>query len=269
MEKISLTNEKETLLIPLYGKAMDLTDTRGFLHDKKAFEIVSSIDYDFSKLKIQKKTNVMMCMRAAMLDEVTVEQLQNGKTLVLHLGCGLDSRYLRAGKMAAAWYDVDFPEVIALRKSFFAETETYHMIASSVTEAEWINSIPNMGFDNVLVIAEGMMMYLSEDAVITLISRLKARLSTFDLVMDVYNTMAAKGAKNHPSLKQTGVKEFWGFDDPKLLETWGLGLIHKETLHFAEYHLERLKPFDRRLYTLISHIKVARNAHRFEWYSIA
>ena len=268
MEKITLTKEKETMLIPLYGKAMDYQQAESMLHDKKAAEIVEAMDYDFSRLKIQKKTNVMMCMRAAMLDEITEQKLAAGKTLVLHLGCGLDSRCLRAGQAAADWYDVDYPEVIAIRKNFFAETKTYHMIASSVTEAEWIESIPNTGFDSVLVLAEGLVMYLGESAVKTLIARLKTRFKTFTLVMDVYNTMAAKGAKNHPSLKQTGVKEFWGFDDPKLLETWGLGLKHRATHHFAEYHLERLTAFDRKLYTLISHIQVARNAHRVEIYKI-
>ncbi|MEX1307010.1 MAG: class I SAM-dependent methyltransferase, partial [Eubacteriales bacterium] len=234
---------------------------------KKAYEIVSKINYDFSRLHIQKKTNTMMCMRAGLLDEVTEKKLaKGGETLVLHLGCGLDSRCLRVKQSAAAWYDVDFPEVIALRKNFFAETKTYHMIGSSVTEAAWIESIPNTGFDSVLVLAEGMMMYLKEAAVKTLISRLKARFKTFDLVMDVYNTMAANGAAHHPSLKKTGVKEFWGFDDPKLLETWGLGLTHIQTLHFAEYHLERLPAFDRMLYGLVSRIKVARNAHRVEEY---
>lgn len=269
MDKMILTKEKETLLIPLYGKAMDYSQKGGLLGDKKAFEIVSKIDYDFSRLNIQKKTNTMMCMRAGMMDEVTISRLETGgKTLVLHLGCGLDSRCLRAGQKAAMWYDVDFPEVIAVRKNFFAETKTYRMVGSSVTEPEWIKSIPNTGFDRVLVLAEGLMMYLSEEAVKTLVTRLKARFKAFDLVMDVYNTMAANGAKNHPSLKKTGVKAFWGFDDPKLPETWGLGMTHTETLHFAEYHLERLSPFDRRLYTLISHIKVARNAHRIEVYRV-
>ncbi len=265
MDKISLTKEKETLLIPLYGKAMDFDQKKSLLGDKKAFEIVSNIDYDFSRLNIQKKTNTMMCMRAGMLDEVTEQKLERGgKTLVLHLGCGLDSRFFRAGEKAAAWYDVDFPEVIAIRKNFFPESKTYHMIGSSVTEAGWIERIPNSGFDSVLVLAEGLMMYLNEAAVKTLISRLKARFKSFDLVMDVYNTMAAKGAVNHPSLKKTGVKEFWGFDDPKTLERWGLGMTHVETLHFAEYHLERLPAFDRLMYQLVSRIKVARNAHRVE-----
>ncbi len=268
MDKITLSFEKETLLIPLHGKAMDFKSPNSMLSDKKAAEIVAQIDYDFSRLKIQNKTNLMMCMRAKMLDEITEEMLDSGrKTLVLHLGCGLDSRCIRAGKKAAAWYDVDFPEVIAIRKEFFPETKTYHLVGSSVTEADWMKTIPK-DFDDVLVIAEGMMMYLKEDEIKTLLSRLKNRFTSFDLVMDVYSRLTAKTAKNHPSIKKTGVKEFWGMDDPKTLEAWRMGIIHQKTGYFTAYHLEKLKPFDRRIFSWANRFKMAKNAHRIEIYHL-
>ncbi len=268
MGKITLTQEKETLLIPLYGKAMDYQAKNSLLGDKKAAEIVSRIDYDFSRLNIQNKTNLMMCMRAGMLDDITKEYLGTQKnSLVLHLGCGLDSRCIRAGQKAAAWYDVDFPEVIEIRKAFFAETKTYHLVGSSVTQAGWIETIPN-SFENVLVIAEGLMMYLKEAEIKTLISRLKSRFSSFEMVMDVYSRLTAKSAKNHPSIKKTGVNEFWGMDDPKTLETWNLGMAHQRTVYFTEYNLERLKPADRRIFSLANRFKLAKNAHRIEMYRV-
>jgi O-methyltransferase involved in polyketide biosynthesis len=46
MDKIVLTEEKETLLIPLYGKAKESERRHPILIDKKAVEIVNQIDYN-------------------------------------------------------------------------------------------------------------------------------------------------------------------------------------------------------------------------------
>lgn len=39
-------------------------------------------------------------------------------------------------------YDVDFKEVIDLRKYFYEETDNYHLISSSVTEDKRLRKIP-------------------------------------------------------------------------------------------------------------------------------
>jgi O-methyltransferase involved in polyketide biosynthesis len=46
----------------------------------------------------------------------------NTDSIALHLGCGLDSRYYRINNSKVDWYDVDFKEVIEMRKLFFEET---------------------------------------------------------------------------------------------------------------------------------------------------
>jgi O-methyltransferase involved in polyketide biosynthesis len=47
--KLKLTKVQETLLIPLYAKALDHRSKAPILNDAKADEIVRSIDYDFAK----------------------------------------------------------------------------------------------------------------------------------------------------------------------------------------------------------------------------
>ncbi len=65
--KIRLRNEMETLIIPLYGKAK--MSKMGIFKDPYAEAAVGRIDYDYSKLKIQSKTQVMLAMRAAIIDD--------------------------------------------------------------------------------------------------------------------------------------------------------------------------------------------------------
>lgn len=119
MEKIVLTEEKETLLIPLIGKAHENKKENPILNDKKAIEIVKQIDYDFDSLKISEKTNIMMCIRAKLIDDYVNNFLSsNNNNIALHLGCGLDSRYYRIKNNDVEWYDVDFKEVINIRQHF-------------------------------------------------------------------------------------------------------------------------------------------------------
>ncbi|MFW6275221.1 MAG: hypothetical protein ACOC2M_01145 [bacterium] len=65
---ITLNKEKETLLVPLYGKAIETQKKTPVLYDEKAVEIIEKIDYDFKSLRIPRKTNTMMCLRAKLID---------------------------------------------------------------------------------------------------------------------------------------------------------------------------------------------------------
>lgn len=123
----------------------------------------------------------------------------------MHLGCGLDSRYSRIGNRSIDWYDVDFKEVIDIRRYFYMETDNYHVVASSVTEPGWIEKIPR-GKKHFIVIAEWLFIYLMENEVKELFNNLKDRVGGYTLIFDAFNVTAAKRIENHQSLKKTGAK---------------------------------------------------------------
>jgi len=72
-------------------------------------------------------------------------------------------------------YDVDFKEVIDIRRYFYEETDNYHLIASSVIEPEWIEKIPKDEKHSTSIMVAGLFMYLKEDEIKTLIRRLKVQ----------------------------------------------------------------------------------------------
>ncbi len=233
MDKIILTKEKETLLIPLFGKAKESGKDSPILIDRKAVEVIDQIDYDFSSLKIPEKTNIMMCLRAKLIDNYVKGFLEKEvESVALHLGCGLDSRHNRIGNRCVDWYDVDFEEVIDIRKLFFTETEKYHLIGSSVTESDWLKEIP-AGKKQYIVIAEGLFMYLKEDEIKTLLSNLKERIGSYTLIFDAFSVYAAKKVRNHPSIKKTGAVIQWGIDDPSELTKWGMGIKFIKEQYFT------------------------------------
>jgi O-methyltransferase involved in polyketide biosynthesis len=223
-ERYVLTEEKETLFVPLLGKATMSRRPHPILVDRKAEEIIDRIDYDFERLLAPKKTLTMLAMRAKQLDSYVREYLRHAEDpLVLHLGCGLDSRVLRVEFDRGLWYDVDYPDVIALRRQFYEETPGYHMIGSSVTDQAWLDQLPR-DRGSACIIAEGLLMYLTDEQVRTLFAELQTRLPGSEISFDAFSTFAAKAANRHPSIKKTGAHISWGIDDPSQMEQWGTGM---------------------------------------------
>ena len=264
--KITLTPEQETLLISLFARAQP---GKLLFFDPKAQEILDQVDYDFSKLKVPYKTVVLICQRVKKLDAVTRDFLaEYPDGIVLHLGCGLDARFWRVDNERVDWYDLDMLPVIELRKQFFPEDSRYHLIVSSVTDLKWVDTVDAAGRP-VLVVAEGLLMYLSEADVKRLVLRLREAFPSCRLVADVFSQMTARSATRHPSLKKTGARIGWGIDDPHELEMWAQGIRLLEEWYFTQDpDLERLSLGYRLAYKLAGAFSTVRRAHRIVYYQL-
>jgi len=263
MNKLKLLKENETLLIPLIARAKESRKESPIIFDEKAMIITDLVDYNFENLKIPVITNTIMCIRAKILDDYVKRFLFNNENcVVLHLGCGLDSRYERLKDSNVLWYDLDLKEVIELRKAFYQRTKKYHMIDSSVAEKDWIQKIPNE-YENYLILAEGLFMYLDEKEIRNLLKGLKDHVGSFTLVFDAYSQMTAKHAKNHPSLKKTGATIHWGIDDERSLEQWDLGIQFIQEKYFSDYEgLKKLDFFTKMMFRISGYFSVVKKAHR-------
>jgi O-methyltransferase involved in polyketide biosynthesis len=264
--KITLSPEQETLLIPLYAKAQP---GNPLFFDPRAQNILNRVDYDFNRLRVPYKTIVLLCQRAKKLDVVAKAFLaEHVNGVVLHLGCGLDSRFWRVDNGQVEWYDLDMPQVIELRQQFYAEQERYHLIASSVTDLDWTNAVAAVERP-VLIVAEGLLMYLDEADVKRLFLRLREVFPGCQLIADVFSRMTAHSATKHPSLKQTGASIGWGIDDPREVEGWGLGIRLLEEWYFTrDPDLDRLNLGYRLAYKLAGAFKVVQRAHRIVYYQL-
>ena len=191
--KVRLSPEQETMLITLYARAQ--ADNPLF-YDPISRQVLDQIDYDFSSLHVPYKTVVLVCQRAKKLDAIVREFLEEQPdSVVLQLGAGLDSRFQRVDNGQVCWYDLDMPPVIELRRQFFEENDRYRMISSSVTNLAWMDNV-NAGERPVLVVAEGLLMYLGESDVRKLLLRLQERFPACRLAADVFSRMTARSATN-------------------------------------------------------------------------
>ena len=268
MKKIALSKEKETLFLPLYSKAK-ISKTNSILTDKKAEEIVSSVTYDFSKNKMSKFVDIYMALRASILDDYCNEFLRNNPgTVVFHLGCGLDSRINRISENYQMWYDLDFPEVISLRKEFYQESDTYKMIPSSVTGLAWLNSI-NTGSSPVLVIAEGLTMYLDENDIKNLFLSFRNKFALSYFIFDAYSVFSVKISRYKNPVNKMGAVIRWGLDDPEEIEKYSPDISHIDTIYFTDSRkIEKLGNFDRFMFKLFYSNKFMKNLYRIYIFKI-
>lgn len=264
--RVTLTPEQETLLITLYAKAQP---GNPLFFDPMAQYILNRVDYDFTRLHVPYKTVVLVCQRAKKLDAVTRDFLaEHPGGVVLQLGCGLDSRFWRVDDGRVTWYDLDMPPVAELRRQFFPENERYHLIAASVTDLEWVDTVTSGGRP-MLVVAEGLLMYLGEADVRRLVLRLHESFPGCRLIADVFSRLTARSATRHPSLQQTGATLGWGIDDPCELQAWAPGLRLLEEWYFTDDpDLARLDFGYRLAYGLAGAFKMVQRAHRIVYYQL-
>lgn len=223
-----LTGVRATALLALYARALDDRSAHPILSDRWAQEIITRLDFDFSHFRTAKKERYGVGVRTRQMDEWTRDFItDHPDATVLDLGAGLDSRVFRINPSSGGhWYDVDFPDVIELRNRLFPPHERHETIGADLTHGTWLESVPR---DRpVAVVADGVFMFLTEQELRQLLSRIVAHFPTGQIAFNAATAFQVKLANRHPAVKRTGATLQWSFDDPRALE------IFDPTLKFAE-----------------------------------
>lgn len=259
-----MNSVNKTLYIPLYGKAY--VSRKGIiLKDKKAEEIWAAEGFALKGKSKSKWLAYYMGMRSAVFDAWLKEKLTGKKdAVILHIGCGMDSRVERVGTNGHSWYDVDFPEVIAERKRYYEETEAYHMIESDARENAWIHELPNG--QPAIVVMEGVSMYMQVEELQGLLRALQNHFEEVNVLLDCYTTFAAKASKYKNPINDVGVTMVYGFDEPKLLEE-GTGLLFvKEHEMTPEGLIQELTGIERKIFEKVFAGSVSKKMYRLYEY---
>jgi O-methyltransferase involved in polyketide biosynthesis len=174
-ERIRLHREQETMLMTLYLHAHDARSDHPILGDSYAAPLLERIDYDFAQLDKLKGNQPLIVSRAKAIDDLVRDFLAvHPEPVVVHLGCGLDSRVQRIDPgPSIAWFDLDQEPVIDLRRRLFPDRDGVTTLAASATDpAVWVDLPPGRP---TLVVGEGLLMYLTPEGVGALIDAALAR----------------------------------------------------------------------------------------------
>ncbi len=251
----------ETLLLTVALRAFDTRQQRPVLGDWKSIELMQQIDYDFEKFaKRSLMSRLGTNVRLKYFDTCAREYIAAHKQPVIVIpGCGLDSRYDRlGGDRRAVFYELDLPEVIALREKLLPGTENNHLLGYSMFDPAWMEKIKTAHPDgNFLFIIEGVLMYFAETQVRPLLCAIADAFPGATICFDVLSVWSSQNTKRHDTLRKMQATFKWGLDDDRELTQWhpGLQLISSASIiwQMGDYHW-----FPR----LMRHIRKFRNASR-------
>ena len=217
----------KTLYIPLYGKAY-VSSLGIFLHDPKAEEIWKKEGFALKGKAKSKWLAYYMSMRACVFDRWVTEQLRRYPgAVVVHIGCGMDSRVCRVDRGDHLWFDLDFPEVIRERKKYYTQDHGYRMLGYDVTDFRWLDDVPR---GHGIIVMEGVSMYLQREMLRQVLERICDHFQQVQLLMDCYSTFAAKASVFKNPVREVGVTQVYGLDDPQELERNGLCFVAEKEM---------------------------------------
>lgn len=173
--------------------------------------------------------------------------------VVLHLGCGLDARVYRIDPPAGVeWYDLDFPAVIELRRRFLPAREHYTLIGAEVTDLAWLERIPRGR--PVLLVAEGLVPYLTEDDVRRLLTGVVDAFPAGQIQLDTVPVWAWRTSRWDPTLRKYGARFHCGFNDPAAPAGWHprLEYVDEAPMYDSPVLMERAPANVRRMYRLMN-----------------
>lgn len=231
--KIDITGVQETMLQTLYARAKESEKEQHCIYDEKAIEIVKRLDYDFSMAEKDSAMSSGVIARTVVLDRLVQEYLTSHQnTVVINIACGLDTRCYRMKGKYSRWYNIDLPGTMRIRERFFEEEDTIYQIARSAMDESWADEIVYHN-EPVLVIIEGLTMYLSEKDVKEIFAIIEKRFKKPTVFMEAMSPMVVKMVKEK-SIEGSQAKFTWGIKNGKKLEQLIPHFHNKEDVSLVE-----------------------------------
>jgi O-methyltransferase involved in polyketide biosynthesis len=256
----AFTPLEDSLWLTLCCRALDNRRPHPILGDAMADQIVRTLDYDYRQHHGTTNFINNVALRAKKLDEVASGFLARHPDAVgLDLGAGLDTRRERlAPPSTVDWYDVDFPAVATARERLIPDHPNTHVIGADVRDPDvrdpdWLHTIPTGR--PALIVADGLMGFLTQDELVSLLNRLTSHFSRGEMVFNSYTKFAVWVTQHSPGTKAVAeLIKFPGVDDPHDLEGWNPQLkLVKEILLSREPEIAEFPPGQRLYYRLQAH----------------
>ena len=207
MEKVNIQGVPETMLQTLFARAAHSQKKGHRFYDGKAIEMVQQLDYDFSKAEKDTAMSSGVIARTILLDRMVGDFIRNNPdAVVVNLACGLDTRCYRVDGYAH-WYNLDLPETIAVRERLLPEHGAILQLAMSAMD-DWGGEITEQGA-SVLVIIEGLTMYLSQADVQRIFAVIAGRFPEAAVFVETMSPMVVRRFREK-SIEGSHAKFTWG-----------------------------------------------------------
>jgi O-methyltransferase involved in polyketide biosynthesis len=245
MMKLNLSGVSETLLMTLYVRARESQRPDAMIKDDNAVAMVNLIDHDFSRLRLQRHDEIAIIMRLRKFDDHVRDFLaRNPNAVIVHIGCGLDTRFERVDNGYVEWFDLDLPCVIELRKKLISSGSTrYHTLPTSIFEDDWIETVSQFKPRTSMFIAEGVLPYFEETQVKGLFLKLCDHFPGCELVCDAHTPFVVWVDNLHLAFAKVKARLNWSIKQGNDPESWDECIRLLNEWNYYKEDEPRLKAF--------------------------
>ena len=195
--KIEKNTVQETLIIPLYARKVCSELYPDLYRDETAVRLIGEIDYDFSQAEknarglMQRFGSLEVAMRQNDLAFEVRDYLKDHPNgAVVNLGCGLDSTGRACDNGSCSIYNLDFPDVIAVRNELLPAGAREKNIPCDLNDTAWFSQID--ASKGAVFFASGVFYYFLTEQVQALVQAMAEAFPGGVLVFDGANRTAVK-----------------------------------------------------------------------------
>ena len=218
---------QETLVIPLFGRLVCSERFPHLFSDPEAERICGSLDYDFAdkRKKMESPAGLFGALEVAQRQydlrcEAEAYLKDHPRAAAVNLGCGLDDTFSKADNGLCRGYNLDFPDVIAVRNELLPAGEREQNIACDLNDFSWMDAID--ASDGAVFYAAGVFYYFRTADVKRLFTAMAERFPGAVLVFDSCNERGAK-LMRRTWLKEAGITDvgaYFSLEDEGALRSW-------------------------------------------------
>jgi methyltransferase (TIGR00027 family) len=252
-DQLDLSGVEQTALLTVYAKAIESKSDDPVLKDEMAEALVEKLDTliaaqddemarQLKQRTVDPRLTIHLPLRAKKYDEYAIKFLEKyPEGVIVNIGCGLDTRFFRIDNGQLHFFDLDLPDMIALKRHLLEENARYHMIGQSVLDFSWMAQVRSLG-QPTLILAEGVFMYLPEEQVKELVLELQQQFPDAELVCELTNRTWVEGfwgkiaaVKMKQRVKMSDSAGFkFGVSNARELESWGAGIEFLEKWFYMD-----------------------------------
>ena len=253
---------QETLIIPLYGRKVCSDRFPHLFNDPEAQRLCDMLDYDFSEKgkRMESGAGLFGALEVAqrqydLASEVRDYLKTHPRAAVVNLGCGLDDTFRKGDNGACLGYNIDMPDVIAVRDQLLPAGPREENLGFDLNDDAWMDAIDASG--GAVFFASGVFYYFRTEDVKTLFQKLARRFPGGVLAFDACNRRGAK-LMTKTWLREAGITDvnaFFSLEDAAALKDWSpdfaevtsksymrgyrdiyhdVGWLHRRMIHFCD-----------------------------------
>jgi O-methyltransferase involved in polyketide biosynthesis len=224
---VELGTIQETMLLTLADRAVDARKKRSILQDAKAVEIIESIDHPMAQSGGMHQGTVT---RTAIYDSLVRDFLDRHPAgTVVEIGSGLNTRFERVDNGRVSWIDLDLPDSIEVRRTFFADTDRRRMLAGSALDSGWHDTVAGLP-GPYLFVSEGVLAYLPREDVDKALAKIAGQFPGATIVFDTYSRRTHRRVNRLADEGKMDARLAWSCEDPREFESIGFTLVSSTSI---------------------------------------